>query len=175
MNFTVPCTSPPAARLWQSENWSVPHPPAQGSHRCPASHVSPEQATTSVHLTPPQPMPNPACDCCLCPLPPSPAKCHSHTLHHARTGKGISHQHPLGVCVSYRRPHCSVTIPRAGRLRAGLSPKETRREEPAGHGQVMCYPRKHKLQEHTAQPQLLRPRRLLPRNPAPDGMVGLES
>lgn len=53
----VLCMTLPVARLWQSENWSVPHPPAQGSHRCPASHtsLSPEQATTSVHLTPPRP------------------------------------------------------------------------------------------------------------------------
>lgn len=121
-NFMVLCMSLPAAWLWQSENWSVPHPPAQGSHRCPASHVSlsPEQATTSVHLTPPQSMPNPACDCCLRPLPPSPAECHSHTLHHAQRDKGTSRQHPLRVCVSQRWPHCSVTIPRVGRLRGGL-------------------------------------------------------
>lgn len=53
----VLCTSLPVAWLWQSENWSFPHPPAQGSHRCPASHtlLSPDWATTSVHLTPPSP------------------------------------------------------------------------------------------------------------------------
>lgn len=53
----VLCTSLPVAWLWQSENWSFPHPPAQGSHCCPASHtsLSPDWATTSVHLTPPSP------------------------------------------------------------------------------------------------------------------------
>lgn len=53
----VLCTSLPVAGLWQSENWSFPHPPAQGSHRCPASHtsLSPDWATTPVHLTPPSP------------------------------------------------------------------------------------------------------------------------
>lgn len=51
----VLCMSLPVAWLWQSENWSVPHPPAQGSHRCPASHTSPDWETTCVHLTPPSP------------------------------------------------------------------------------------------------------------------------
>lgn len=81
-NFMVLCKALPVARLWQSENWSVPHPPAQGSHRCPASHchqTGQQLLSISLHLA----LPN-------LPVPPTPAKCHSHTLHHAQTGKGTS-------------------------------------------------------------------------------------
>lgn len=96
----VLCTSLPVAWLWQSENWSGPHPPPQGSHRCPASHKSPspDQATLlsiSLHLVHAKP--------CLWLLPLSsatdPAKCDSHTLHDAQTGRHLPRAPSGGLCL----------------------------------------------------------------------------
>lgn len=165
------CMSLPVAWLWQSENWSSPIPllreaTAAQRHTRHCHQTGQQLLSISLHPSPCQT----CCDCCHCPLPPTPAKCHSHTLHHAPTGKGTSH---YTHWVSQRCPHCSVTIPRGGQSqRRAVTWRNTGgRVSRAWPSSVL--PRKHKVGEHTTQ--LLWPQRLLPRNAALDGMAGLES
>lgn len=168
-NFTVLCRSLPVAWLWQSENWSVPHPPAQGSHRCPASHTSPSphRATTSVHPTPPRP-------CQTVPVTAAPVLCHQALQNVTAT--------PSTVLERAKAPpnctHWGSVSPRG--VPTAVSPSQGWAGSEEGWNL-----RKHggKSEQGRAKfrvtPENTRYRstqqRLLPRNPALDGMVGLES
>lgn len=142
----VLCMSLPVAWLWQSENWSVPHPPAQGSHRCPASHKSPspDRATTSVHLTPPSPRQT-------LPVTAVPVLCHRPLQNGTATPSTMLRQAkappistPWGSVSPRGVPTAVPPFQGWAHSEEGCNPRKHGGKSEQGIARF-CYPRKHKV------------------------------
>lgn len=166
----VLCTSLPVAWLWQSENWSVPHPPAQGSHCCPASHksLSPDRATASVHLTPPSP-------CQTLPVAAVPVLCHWPLQNVTATPSTMLQGAKAPPIIAPTGGLCLLEVPplQSHHFKGGRTQgrKHGGRASRAWPSSVTPENTRYRSTQHSCCGR----QRLLPRNPALDGMVGLES